>query len=305
MRRFCPSTTDLQAFEATARHGSFTRAAEELCVTQGAVSKQVKHLETFLGVMLFVRTRQGLVLTDAGRKYLAKIRASLRQIETASLELITGLGVGGTLHLSVFPTFGARWLIPRLAAFQQSRPDVRVEFLPHQQGYDFSSPDLDAAIRFGTGIWPGSVADYITGREVVPVCHPDVAAQCRGARDLLDHPLMHHASAIDAWPEWFAQAGVASPRSRGGPCFDQYSLLTQAAMAGFGIALIPRCLIEEELRDGKLAVALSAPIQASRGYYFCYPEHKASLPALQVFRGWLLATVAAEAGPPAAAQALQ
>ena len=297
MRRFCPSTTDLQAFEATARQGSFTRAAEELCITQGAVSKQVKHLETFLGVMLFVRTPQGLVLTGAGRTYLAKIRSGLRLIETASLELLAEQGTGGTLNLSVFPTFGARWLIPRLAAFRRSHPDVQVEFLPHQQGYDFSSPELDAAIRFGDGNWPGSLADYITGREVVPVCRPDMAEQCLVPADLLEHPLMHHTTAVDAWSEWFVQAGVVSPRSRGGPCFDQYSLLTQAAMAGFGIALIPRCLVQEELRDGKLAVALSLPIRASRGYYFCYPEHKAGLPALQAFRMWLQQTVAAEAAP--------
>ncbi|KAG0769081.1 hypothetical protein G6F22_017416 [Rhizopus arrhizus] len=145
MRRFCPSLTDLQAFEVAARHSSFTRAAQELCVTQGAVSKQVKHLEEFVGVELFLRIRQGLVLTEAGRSYLTKIQAGLGPLEAATVELIAHQGQGGTLNLTCMPTFGARWLIPRLTAFMRLRPDIHVEFLPHRQGYDFSTPELDAA----------------------------------------------------------------------------------------------------------------------------------------------------------------
>ena len=156
MRRFCPSLTDLQAFEVAARHSSFTRAAQELCVTQGAVSKQVKHLEAFVGVELFLRIRQGLVLTEAGRAYLAKIQAGLGQIEAATVELIAHQGRGGTLNLTCMPTFGARWLIPRLTAFMRQRPDIHVEFLPHRQGYDFSAPELDAAVRFGEGLCPAA-----------------------------------------------------------------------------------------------------------------------------------------------------
>lgn len=288
MRRFCPSITDLQAFEVTARNGSFTRAAQELCVTQGAVSKQLKNLETFLGVQLFVRTRHGLVLTDAGRGYLQQIESGLKLIEAASLELIANQGVGGTLHLTCMPTFGARWLIPQLPAFFRHRPDIRVEFLPHQQGYDFSVPELDAAIRFGTGQWPGSVADYLIGNDVVPVCHPRIASRCEKADDLLRHPLMHHTTALNEWPDWFAVAGIRDSRIHEGSRFDQYSLLTQAAVAGFGIALIPRCLVDDELRDGRLQTALDIKVRSARGYYLCYPESRASLPAVRAFRDWLL-----------------
>lgn len=214
MRRFCPSLTDLQAFEVAARHNSFTRAAQELCVTQGAVSKQVKHLEEFVGVELFLWIRQGLVLTEAGRSYLKKIRAGLGQIEAATLELIAHQGRGGTLHLTAMPTFGARWLIPRLAAFRRLRPDIHVEFPPHRQGYDFSTPELDAAVRFGEGIWPGSGADYIVGRDVVPVCSERlVPGGCQDAADLLAYPLLHHTSAMEGWREWFEQAGCDTRRS--------------------------------------------------------------------------------------------
>ncbi|WP_459618725.1 transcriptional regulator GcvA [Bordetella sp. 2513F-2] len=289
MRRFCPSLTDLQAFEVAARHSSFTKAAQELCVTQGAVSKQVKHLEDFVGVKLFLRIRQGLVLTEAGRSYLQKIQAGLGQIEAATIEVIAHQGRGGTLHLTCMPTFGARWLIPRLTAFQRLRPDIHIEFLPHRQGYDFSTPELDAAVRFGEGIWPGSGADYIVGRDVVPVCSPRVLSQDSiEAADLLQYPLLHHTSAPEGWHDWFEQAGCDTRRSREGARFDQYSLLSQAAAAGFGVALIPRCLIEDELRDGKLAVPVRQPIRARQGYYLCYPEQKADLPALGAFRAWLM-----------------
>lgn len=275
-------------------------------MTQGAVSKQVKHLEAFLGVELFLRIRQGLVLTEAGQSYLKKIQAGLGQIEAATVELIAHQGKGGTLHLTCMPTFGARWLIPRLATFMRVRPDIHVEFLPHRQGYDFSTPELDAAVRFGDGIWPGSGADYIVGRDVVPVCSPRLIGNgCDNADELLRYPLLHHTSALEGWREWFEQAGCDARRALEGARFDQYSLLSQAAAAGFGVALIPRCLIEDELRDGKLAVALQAPIRARQGYYLCYPEQKANLPILQAFRAWLMeVSLAAEPRPAEQAVAL-
>ena len=305
MRRFCPSLTDLQAFEVAARHSSFTRAAQELCVTQGAVSKQVKHLEDFVGVQLFLRIRQGLVLTEAGQAYLKKIQAGLGQIEAATVELMAHQGRGGTLQLTCMPTFGARWLIPRLAAFMRLRPDIHVEFLPHRQGYDFSTPELDAAVRFGEGIWPGSGADYIVGRDVVPVCSPRlIPHQGAQAADLLDYPLLHHTSALEGWLDWLGQAGCDTRRAREGARFDQYALLSQAAAAGFGIALIPRCLIGDELLDGSLVVPVQLPIRARQGYYLCYPEQKASLPMLQAFRAWLMeVSQAAEPRPAAEARA--
>lgn len=272
-----------------ARHSSFTHAARELSVTQGAVSKQVKQLESFVGVQLFLRVRQGLVLTEAGRVYLKKIEAGLAMIEGASLEMIAHQGKGGVLSLTSMPTFGARWLIPRLARFREVRPDIRVQFLPHRQGYDFSTPELDAAVRFGEGLWPGSRADYLVGREVVPVGDPrTLSAQCTRPEELLRLPLLHHTSAPEAWPDWFARSGIDVRRSWEGSRFDQYSLLSEAAAAGFGVALIPRCLVEEELRDGRLVIAIRSKVEARRGYYLCYPEQKANMPSLVALRSWLL-----------------
>lgn len=289
MRRFCPSIAELQAFEVAARQGSFTRAAQELCITQGAVSKQIKSLETFLGVNLFLRTRAGLVLTQAGHAYLNDIRASLNRIEAASLAIMSHRGRGGTLNITTMPTFGAKWLIPRLPELRRHYPELQLLFLPYLMGYDFDSPEVDAAIRFGTGSWPGSHADYITGREVVPACAPGLfTSPVRDARDLLGKPLLHHTSAQHQWPAWFKAAGYETPHSQDGARYDQYTLLSQAAIAGMGVALIPRCVIEEELAEGKLVTPLNIPFTARDGYHLCYPEHKANLPALQIFRQWLL-----------------
>lgn len=296
MRRLCPSLTELQAFEAAARHNSFTVAARELHVTQGAVSKQVRSLEAFLGVELFERVRQRLLLTEAGARYLARIRPSLNEIEAATVELIASQGRGGVLHIASLPTLGAKWLIPRLPQFFARHPEVTLEFVPHQQGYDFSQPDLDAAIRFGDGVWPGSLADYMTGREVLPVCRPGLLAGEPGGmaatpEALLRYPLLHHTTVPEAWSEWLTELGVSTRQAWSGARFDQFTLLTQAALSGLGIALIPRCLIEEELATGALVVAHSARVLATKGYYLCYPEQKAHLPALQTFRQWLMENV--------------
>jgi len=291
MRRFCPSISDLQAFEVAARQGSFTRAAQEMCVTQGAVSKQIKSLETFLGVTLFLRTRGGLVLTQAGHAYLNDIRAALNRIESASLALMSHRGRGGMLHINCMPTLGAKWLIPRLPDLRKTCPDLQLVFLPYRMDYDFDSADVDASIRFGTGSWPGIHSDYITGRELVAVCSPDLfSSPPESPLDLISKPLLHHTSAPHLWPSWFQSAGYDDPRSRNGAQYEQYFLLSQAAIAGIGIALIPRCVIEDELHEGKLVIPLNVPYIAPEGYYLCYPHHKRNLPALQVFRQWLLDT---------------
>lgn len=290
MRRFCPTLSELQAFDATARQGSFTQAAQELCITQGAVSKQVKNLEDFLGVALFARTSRGLVLTNAGHRYLPEIRHSLNRIEAASLSLITQPDAGGALRLTSLPSFSTKWLIPRLPALRAQYPDLHIDFLPHRMGYDFSSPEVDASIRFGAGVWPDCQAHYISGKDVVPVCHPRLFAQpVQSPSDLLAHPLLHHTTTQQSWAEWFDAAGLHTQKSWAGPRFDQFTLLIQAAIARFGTALVPRCLIQEELRNGKLIVPMALPITVQDGYYFCYPEQKSALTTIQAFRDWLLA----------------
>jgi LysR family glycine cleavage system transcriptional activator len=206
MKRLIPGSLALQSFEAAARHLSFTRAAVELCVTQGAISRQVAQLEAQLGVALFARVRQRLQLTDAGRAYLTRIEPALRELAAASTELLIHRGAGGVLRIASLPTFNAKWLVPRLPRFAQAHPEVRLEFFPFVQGYDFSRPDLDCAIRYGSGAWPGAESVYIDGRELL-VVGPQQAD--RKALDPARATLLHHTTVPDAWREWLgADAAV-------------------------------------------------------------------------------------------------
>lgn len=288
LRRHCPSLVALQAFEAVAAHGSLTRAAQSLHISQGAVSKQIKQLESFLNIALFERERYGLVLTPVGQRYLQEITPALNRIEAATLHAVAPPRRGGVLRITCMPTLGAKWLIPKLPEFMQRWPDIELMFLPHRYGYDFSSPELDAAIRFGDGVWPDCRVDYVVGRAIVPVAKPGLFSLPVASPDVLATlPLLQHVSAPHAWHDWMLAAGAHPDRVNKAPSFDQFSLLTEAAIAGLGVALIPACLIEDELRDGKLERVYDISILEQQGYYLCYPEDRTELPELVAFRTWL------------------
>ena len=292
VRRLCPSITELQAFDASCRHQSFTQAAIEMHCTQGAVSRQIASLESTVGVALFERSRKRLLLTDAGRAYVQSIRHALAQIEAATVQLLSHGGKGGTLNVAALPTFGAKWLIPRLPNFQGQHPEITLNFLPHVQAYDFANPELDAAIRFGEGAWPGARVDYLGGRDAVVIVSPKAVSTAKqavlAASDLPKIGLLHHVSVPHAWEEWFASAGLVNVNPHVGPRFDQFTLIIQAVSAGIGAAVVPRCLIEEELRTRRVLAPFRKGVNLSSGYYLCAPEHKAHLPSLQSFRAWLL-----------------
>lgn len=300
MRRLCPSITELQCFEASARHGSFTRAATELHVTQGAVSRQVAALEARVGVELFERLHHRLVLTAAGRSYLAKVRAGLNTIESATVELLAHRGRGGVLSLSMPPTLATNWLIPRLDRYAQRHPEVTLNFTHYLHAHDFALAELDAAIQYGEGVWPNALADYIVGRDIVAVCRADVAQQWQlhTPADLADKPLLHHMMVPTLWQEWFHALGVRPVNGAVGPRFDQFSLIIKAVAAGYGAGMVPRCLAEEEIARGTLVTPFDLPVRARQGYFLCYPEEKQHLPALQTFRAWLLEEAAGSAVNP-------
>jgi len=287
-----PSSTALQAFEAAARHGSFTRAAVELCVTQGAVSRHIAQLEHFVGVALFERVRKRVVLTSAGAVYLRRVQPALAELAGATTELLVHRGTGGRLCLASLPTFNAKWLVPRLPRFTARHPEVLLDFAPHVQGYDFSRADLDCAIRFGEGAWPGAAADYIAGRRVVPVVEPSRWPHRTPVSQLQKLTLLHHANVPGAWSDWLHAAGLAAINGQVGPRFDQYSVIIQAAAAGLGAALVPLCLVEDELRTRRLRVLADVPHEGRRGYYLCYPEGRSNWPPLAAFRAWLKSEVA-------------
>ncbi len=290
MRRICPSLTGLQCFEAAARHSSFTRAAAELCVTQGAVSRQVSALEEQVGLELFKRLHHQLVLTDAGQSYLGKVRAGLNLLESATTELLAHRGRGGVLSLSMPPTLATNWLIPRLHRFNAQHPEVTLNFTRYAWAHDFAMAELDAAVQYGEGVWPNAMADYISGREITAVCRADVARRLkpRTPAALASQTLLHHLLVPSLWPEWFAAKGVGDLNGTMGPRFDQFSLIIKSTLVGFGIGMVPRCLVLDELARGTLVEPFPQTVMARQGYYLCYPPEKKHLPALQALRSWML-----------------
>lgn len=290
MRRLNPPLHLLRALTTTARFGNISRAAESLHLTQGAVSKQLQELERWIGAPLFERVRKRLSLTPAGLRYEAAIRPLLAHIEAATLELITSSDGGGSLHLSTLPTFCAKWLIPRLPIFQGAYPHIALHFVPHTQGYDFQRADLDCSILFGDGHWPGAVADYLIGREVTLIAPPPAVlkAKLEKPADIARFALLQHVSVPQAWVRWCEAHDVNGVNPLAGPQLDQYQSLIRAVAVGMGLALVPRCLVQDDIANGLVSAPLEDAHLGDMGYYLCYPEARGHMAPLVNFRQWLL-----------------
>ncbi|CAM5762945.1 transcriptional regulator GcvA [Labrys miyagiensis] len=288
-RRFLPSTNLLMAFEAAARLASFTAAARELDLTQSAVSRQIRMLEDQLGVQLFVRDQQVVRLTVAGESYARDIRDALRRIGAASLNLRAN-PLGGTLNLAVLPTFGARWLTPRLAGFLKDNKGVVVNVLSRLTRFDFRNDTMDAAIDFHTDEWVGTKSIELMTEVTLPVASPDFVA-CRNdwtPEVMREMPLLHLTSRPDAWERWF-HLNCVPAEGVTGMLFDQFSTMAQAAQSGLGIALLPTFLIEAELSKGDLVPVLPRPLKSDAHYSLTWPVERDAYPPLVAFRGWLSA----------------
>jgi DNA-binding transcriptional LysR family regulator len=290
MRRKIPGTDSLIAFETAARHLSFTRAAAELSLTQSAVCRQIAGLEHYLGVLLFNRIKKRISLTDAGQQYARQVRDHLSRLEHDTLSVMAHQGSGGVLELAVIPTFATRWLIPRLGEFNRSHPEVTLNLTTRAEPFMFTDTPFDAAIHFGDPIWPGAVAEYLFGEEMVPVCSP---ALIDGAgplvpRDLGELPLLHQSSRPDAWHEWFDMLGITDIHAMRGPRYELFGMLVEAARACLGVALVPRFFVLGELEAGTLVIPCPHAMTSERGYYLVYPERKSTSVALRTFTHWLL-----------------
>ncbi|TKC80243.1 LysR family transcriptional regulator [Trinickia terrae] len=289
MRRKIPSTAALSAFEAAARHQSFTKAADELAVTQSAVCRQIGSLEDFLGVKLFRRDRRGVTLTEAGLAYSRKVASRLDGVEQDTLEIMAKGGHGGTLELAVVPTFATKWLLPRLPLFIGEHPDITVNLTAHTRPFLFDDTEFDAAIHAGVAAWPGTEGQFLMRESLIAVCSPSlIAPRTRLApTDWKRYPLLQQSTRPYAWRDWFASRGLQIEGDMSGPKFELFSMLAEAAVHGIGIALIPRLLIEDELRRGVLAQVVKYEQLSDRSYYFIYPERKSDNAALTVFRDWI------------------
>lgn len=295
MRKFkIPNMGALLAFEAAARHESFTHAARELFLTERAVSRQINTLEGQLGVRLFVRVKQRVVLTRAGKVYGAQVRRALEQLDRDTLSIIAHGSGGGYLELAVLPTFASQWLIPRLAQFNAHYPDVRVNMGVRTGTFPFADTHFEAAIHYGKPTWPGTSADFLFREEVVPVCAASLlTGRPKSAADLLAYPLLHSTTRPDGWATWFANLGVDDARTMQGVRYELHTMLISAAAAGLGIALVPRFFVDEQLEQLGLVIPLDAPAVADAAYYLVYPTELSHGKPLTIFRDWLLQEAAA------------
>lgn len=287
-RRFLPPTALLCAFDAAARHQSFTLAARELNLTQSAVSRQIRALEELLGSELFYREKQKVKLTLAGSAYAREIRGALSRISSATLNFRANPS-GGSLHLGVLPMFATRWLIPLLPGFLDAHPDIMIHMTTRLAPFDFRTDTIDAAIHFGTPEWAGAEFDLLMEETVVPVTSPGTLARLGIAHpaDLIGAPLLHLMSRPDAWEHWFAEMDV-DPGEVHGTLFDQFALIAEAARAGIGVALLPEFLVQAELRNGDLVKVLDAPVVPAKQYYLAWPDTHVAHPPLDAFRKWII-----------------
>ena len=289
MRKFkIPSMSALSAFEAAARHENFSLAAKELSLTESAISRQIATLESTLGVRLFVRMKQRVLLTRAGSLYASQIRQPMEDLDRNTLNLIAFGSRGGHLELAVLPPFASHWLIPRLPEFHQRHPDIFINMGVRTEAFNFSQTHFEAAIHYGTPTWPGTSADYLFGEEVIPVCSPKLLKEpVKHAKDLLQYPLLHSTTRPNGWHHWFNSHGIDTPKSREGVRYELHTMLISGAAAGMGIALIPRFFIEDRLEQSGLIAPFASTSQEAGAYYLVYPTEFSHGKPLELFRTWL------------------
>jgi LysR family transcriptional regulator, glycine cleavage system transcriptional activator len=295
VRSRLPSLNGLRAFEAAARHLSFTRAAAELNVTQTAISHQIRRLEEQLGIRLFVRQQRRLQLTPAAQRYFPAVSAAFADLRAASDRL---LGADGKTLLSVscLPSLAAKWFVPRLAAFQEAHSDIEVQIATATRLVDFRREEVDLAIRYGNGRWPGLRADWLMAEDVFPVCSPALLAgdkPLKQPEDLAHHTLLHVNLYRDEWLLWLTAAGLPPSLAKGpGLTFDLGLMALQAAIDGLGIALGRTPFVAADIAAGRLVAPFDIALPSSAGFYVVAPQQTANQPKIARFRDWLIAAAA-------------
>lgn len=286
-RRFLPSIASLRALEALDRLGSASAVAGELSLTQSAVSRQLQTLERQMGCSLILRENKRLRLTPTAQEYAAEIRQALSQIANASLRLQVA-PLGGTLNLAILPAFGMRWLMPRLPDFARLHPNVTINMSTRLEPFNFAREPFDAALHFGNANWPGADHVLLRHEQVLPVCAPKFAiARDVTPYDIQSLPLLHIQTRPRAWQDWFERQGVTPTGPLSGTMYDQYATITQAALHGLGVALMPDYLVEQDLATGRLIALHHTPTEAKGAYYLVWPQSRSDDPSLQHFRTWL------------------
>ena len=296
-----PSLNGLRAFEAAARHLSFTKAAEELNVTQTAISHQIKRLEEELGLKLFARQNRSLALTADGRDYLPGIRAAFQDLRLAT-ERLKRRENANVLTVSTITSFAAKWLMPRVSKFQQQHPSVDVRVTTSTELPDFGSDGVDVGIRYGHGKWPGLRSDWLMAEELFPVCSPQLLKgehPIRTPADLKHHTLLYSSHDMeDDWRLWLTAADVSLEILKQPVLqFDMIFMTVQAAIDGLGVAVGRTAFVESDLAAGRLVAPFDVTLPIDVGFYLVCPEQSADTPKISAFREWLLATAKRDTQP--------
>jgi LysR family transcriptional regulator, glycine cleavage system transcriptional activator len=286
-----PSLSGLRAFEAAARHMSFTLAAAELHVTQTAISHQINRLEEQLGLKLFIRRNRSLVLTREAEDYLPSIRSAFEELRRAT-DRLRRSDHDGLLTVSTTASLAAKWLVSRVAAFQDAHPGIEIRITTSAHLVDFRRDAIDMAVRYGRGHWPGLRADWLMADHFFPVCSPALlngGQPLRRPEDLAHHTLLHTMVSREDWQLWLTASGLPlSIAARRGLMFDQGFLAVQAAVEGLGVALGRTHLVEADILAGRLVAPFDMVLPQDAGYYVVAPDVTAEVPKIRLFREWLL-----------------
>jgi LysR family glycine cleavage system transcriptional activator len=296
-----PSLNGLRAFEAAARHLSFTRAAAELNVTQTAISHQIRRLEAQLGLRLFHRSSRTLALTREAQSYLPSVRAAFEDLRRATSRLRRP-DREGVLTVSTVASLAAKWLVTRVASFQDAYPEIEVRITTSTHLVDFAREEVDMAVRYGHGDWPGLRADWLMAEDLYPVCSPALlsgAKPLRRPEDLVHHTLLHTTLSRENWQLWLTAAGQPPALAqRRGLSFDDTMPAIEAAIAGLGVALVRTAYVAADLAAGRLVKPFDIVLPDQAGFYVVAPEASANTPKIARFRDWLIASMRREGTPP-------
>ncbi|EAA5903065.1 LysR family transcriptional regulator [Salmonella enterica] len=292
MRGKIPKTELLVTFEVVARHESYTRAAEELALTQSAVFRQVNALEDFLHTSLFNHAKKRIFLNAAGKHYLSIVKETLNKLERDTNSIMTWQPTVQVIELAVNPTFSTHWLIPNLREFNKLNPDIIVNIHSLANIGDFLNREYDAAIMREDFCSPWSEREYLFEEEILPVCSGSLLSHPRqklAVDELLNEfTLLHQSTRINGWQEWFALSGISSPQVNKGPRFDLLSMLIAAVRSNLGVALLPRFAIQHDLENGDMVIPCDVPIRTGNRFIMTWREDKTESCHLRVFREWLL-----------------
>ena len=289
MRRALPSNTALVAFESAARHGSFARAADELALTEGAISRQIGRLEAFLGVTLFERVGNRVRLLPNGERYSSQVRELLDRLDRDTQYLKGQPLNSASLDIAVSPTFALRWLIPRLPSFHQQHPNICVHLSERIEPFVLAGSGFDAAIHFEHPAWTGMHTYRLLSEVLIPVCHPALLKQGKQATALNSLPRLHRRQNPDAWQRYAEETGIVLSNPAMGARYDLHAMLIEAALAGLGVALVPRIYVETELSQGKLVAPWPQKENVAKTFCLVLPQNlELSQRPIQAFAHWLL-----------------